>query len=173
MQIAGSRGTATRITQKGQFWDIPAVPYASPCAQQETHAAQQFSRRARTKIERRHCVSTRSCPVATRHAKAKAEGKYKGRARTPVLKVGRSKPCWPKGSIRLEARKLRIDRSSVYQAMKVRKIIRKPVIYRSAQSPLRTLFSVFSRIELRWPLARAIGVRVGSARQAGGGRRTK
>lgn len=66
-------------------------------------------------------------------AKAKAEGKYKGRARTAMAKAGEVEALLAKGVNPTEvARKLGIGRSSVYRAMRERKIKRQPTIYRSA-----------------------------------------
>ena len=66
-------------------------------------------------------------------AKAKAEGKYKGRARTAMAKAGEVEALLAKGVNPTEvARKLGIGRSSVYRAMKERKIKRQPVTYRPA-----------------------------------------
>jgi DNA invertase Pin-like site-specific DNA recombinase len=64
-------------------------------------------------------------------AKAKAEGKYKGRARTAMAKAGEVEALLAKGVNPTEvARTLGIGRSSVYRAMKERKIRRQPVVYR-------------------------------------------
>jgi DNA invertase Pin-like site-specific DNA recombinase len=58
-------------------------------------------------------------------AKAKAEGKYKGPARTAMAKAGEVEKLLAAGVNPTEvARKLGIGRSSVYQAMKERKIKR-------------------------------------------------
>jgi DNA invertase Pin-like site-specific DNA recombinase len=58
-------------------------------------------------------------------AKAKAEGKYKGRAKTAMAKAGEVETLLAAGVTPTEvARKLGIGRSSVYRAMKVRKIKR-------------------------------------------------
>ena len=66
-------------------------------------------------------------------AKAKAEGKYKGRARTAMAKAGEVEALLAKGVNPTEvARKLGIGRSSVYRAMKARKIKRQPTVYRPA-----------------------------------------
>jgi DNA invertase Pin-like site-specific DNA recombinase len=66
-------------------------------------------------------------------AKAKAEGKYKGRKRTAMAKAGEVEALLAKGVNPTEvARKLRIGRSSVYRAMKERKIKRQPTVYRPA-----------------------------------------
>jgi DNA invertase Pin-like site-specific DNA recombinase len=66
-------------------------------------------------------------------AKAKAEGKYKGRARTAMAKAGEVEALLAKGVNPTEvARKLGIGRSSVYRAMKERKIKRQPAVYRPA-----------------------------------------
>jgi DNA invertase Pin-like site-specific DNA recombinase len=66
-------------------------------------------------------------------AKAKVEGKYKGRARTAMAKAGEVEALLATGVNPTEvARKLGIGRSSVYRAMKERKITRQPVGYRPA-----------------------------------------
>jgi DNA invertase Pin-like site-specific DNA recombinase len=66
-------------------------------------------------------------------AKAKAEGKYKGRARTAMAKAGEVEALLAKGVNPTEvARKLGIGRSSVYRAMRERKIKRQPVVYQPA-----------------------------------------
>jgi len=66
-------------------------------------------------------------------AKAKAEGKYKGRARTAMAKAGEVEALLAKGVNPTEvARKLGIGRSSVYRAMRERKIQRQPTVYRPA-----------------------------------------
>jgi DNA invertase Pin-like site-specific DNA recombinase len=66
-------------------------------------------------------------------AKAKAEGKYRGRAKTAMAKAGEVEALLAKGVNPTEvARKLGIGRSSVYRAMKERKIKRQPVVYRPA-----------------------------------------
>jgi DNA invertase Pin-like site-specific DNA recombinase len=66
-------------------------------------------------------------------AKAKAEGKYKGRAKTAMAKAGEVEALLARGVNPTEvARKLGIGRSSVYRAMKERKIRRQPVVYRPA-----------------------------------------
>jgi DNA invertase Pin-like site-specific DNA recombinase len=58
-------------------------------------------------------------------AKAKAEGKYKGRARTAMAKAGEVEKLLAAGVNPTEvARKLGIGRSSVYRAMRERKIKR-------------------------------------------------
>lgn len=58
-------------------------------------------------------------------AKAKAEGKYKGRARTAMAKAGEVEKLLASGVNPTEvARKLKIGRSSVYRAMRERKIKR-------------------------------------------------
>lgn len=58
-------------------------------------------------------------------AKAKAEGKYKGRARTAMAKAGEVERLLAAGVNPTEvARKLGIGRSSVYRAMRERKIRR-------------------------------------------------
>src|SRR5262245_61829219 len=58
-------------------------------------------------------------------AKAKAEGKYKGRARTAMAKAGEVEKLLAAGVNPTEvARKLKIGRSSVYRAMRERKIRR-------------------------------------------------
>jgi DNA invertase Pin-like site-specific DNA recombinase len=58
-------------------------------------------------------------------AKAKAEGKYKGRARTAMAKAGEVEKLLAAGVNPTEvARKLEIGRSSVYRAMRERKIKR-------------------------------------------------
>jgi DNA invertase Pin-like site-specific DNA recombinase len=58
-------------------------------------------------------------------ARAKAEGKYKGRAKTAMAKAGEVETLLAAGVTPTEvARKLRIGRSSVYRAMKERKIKR-------------------------------------------------
>jgi len=66
-------------------------------------------------------------------AKAKAEGKYKGRAKTAMAKAGEVEALLAKGVNPTEvARKLGIGRSSVYRAMRDRKIKRQPSVYRPA-----------------------------------------
>jgi DNA invertase Pin-like site-specific DNA recombinase len=66
-------------------------------------------------------------------AKAKAEGKYKGRARTAMAKAGDVEALLTKGVSPTEvARKLGIGRSSVYRAMRERKIKRQATVYRPA-----------------------------------------
>jgi len=66
-------------------------------------------------------------------AKVKAEGKYKGRARTAMAKAGEVEALLAKGVSPTEvARKLGIGRSSVYRAMNERKINRQPAVYRPA-----------------------------------------
>src|SRR5262245_22778446 len=58
-------------------------------------------------------------------AKAKAEGRYKGRARTAMAKAGKVEELLAAGVNPTEvARKLGIGRSSVYRAMRERKIKR-------------------------------------------------
>ena len=58
-------------------------------------------------------------------ARAKAEGKYKGRAKTAMAKAGEVETLLAAGVTPTEvARKLRIGRSSVYRAMRERKIKR-------------------------------------------------
>ena len=58
-------------------------------------------------------------------AKAKAEGKYKGRAKTAMAKAGEVEKLLAAGVNPTEvARKLKIGRSSVYRAMRERKIKR-------------------------------------------------
>jgi DNA invertase Pin-like site-specific DNA recombinase len=66
-------------------------------------------------------------------AKAKAEGKYKGRARTAMAKASEIEALLAKGVNPTDvARKLGIGRSSVYRAMRERKITRQPTTYRPA-----------------------------------------
>ena len=66
-------------------------------------------------------------------AKAKAEGKYRGRAPTAMAKASEVEKLLAAGVNPTEvARKLKIGRSSVYRAMKERKIKRQPVVYRPA-----------------------------------------
>jgi DNA invertase Pin-like site-specific DNA recombinase len=66
-------------------------------------------------------------------AKAKVEGKYKGRAKTAMAKAGEVEALLAKGVSPTEvARKLGIGRSSVYRAMRERKIKRQPTVYRPA-----------------------------------------
>jgi DNA invertase Pin-like site-specific DNA recombinase len=66
-------------------------------------------------------------------AKAKAEGKYRGRAPTAMAKAGEVEALLAKGVAPTEvAKKLGIGRSSVYRAMRERKIKRQPTIYRPA-----------------------------------------
>jgi DNA invertase Pin-like site-specific DNA recombinase len=66
-------------------------------------------------------------------AKAKAEGKYRGRARTAMAKAGEVEALLAKGVNPTEvARTLGIGRSSVYRAMRERKIKRQPTVYRPA-----------------------------------------
>jgi DNA invertase Pin-like site-specific DNA recombinase len=63
-------------------------------------------------------------------AKAKAEGKYKGRARTAMAKAGEVEALLAEGVNPTEvARRLGIGRSSVYRAIKDRKIRRRPVVH--------------------------------------------
>jgi len=58
-------------------------------------------------------------------ARAKAEGKYKGRAKTAMAKAGEVERRLAAGVTPTEvARKLGMGRSSVYRAMKERKIKR-------------------------------------------------
>jgi DNA invertase Pin-like site-specific DNA recombinase len=69
-------------------------------------------------------------------AKAKAEGKYKGRAKTAMAKAGEVEALLAKGVNPTEvARKLGIGRSSVYRAMNERKLKRQPLVYRPARIP--------------------------------------
>ena len=64
-------------------------------------------------------------------AKAKAEGKYKGRAKTAMAKAGEVESMLAAGVSPTEvARKLRIGRSSVYRAIRLRNIKRQPTTYR-------------------------------------------
>ena len=66
-------------------------------------------------------------------AKAKAAGKYKGRARTAMAKAGEVEVMLAAGVNPSDvARKLGIGRSSVYRAIRLRKIKRQPAAYRSA-----------------------------------------
>ncbi len=56
-------------------------------------------------------------------AKAKAEGKYKGRAKTAKAKAGEVEALLAAGTSPSEvARRLKIGRSSVYRAMRLRNI---------------------------------------------------
>jgi len=67
-------------------------------------------------------------------AKAKAAGKYRGRARTAMAKAGEVEALLAKGMSPTEvSRKLGIGRSSVYRAMGERKIKRPPTVYRPAR----------------------------------------
>lgn len=64
-------------------------------------------------------------------ARAKAEGKYKGRARTAMAKSAEVERLLAAGVSPTEvARRLGIGRSSVYRAMKERNIKRQPTVYR-------------------------------------------
>src|SRR5262249_11481794 len=64
-------------------------------------------------------------------ARAKAEGKYKGRARTAMAKSAEVERLLAAGVSPTEvARRLGIGRSSVYRAMKERNIKRQPPVYR-------------------------------------------
>lgn len=66
-------------------------------------------------------------------AKAKAEGKYKGRAKTAMAKASEVEAMLAAGTSPTEvAVRLKIGRSSVYRAMKLRNIRREPTSYRSA-----------------------------------------
>jgi DNA invertase Pin-like site-specific DNA recombinase len=66
-------------------------------------------------------------------AKAKAEGKYKGRAKTAMAKAGEVETMLAAGVTPTDvAQKLGIGRSSVYRAMRLRKIKRQPATYRPA-----------------------------------------
>jgi DNA invertase Pin-like site-specific DNA recombinase len=66
-------------------------------------------------------------------AKAKAEGKYQGRARTAMAKAGEVETMLAAGVTPTDvARKLGIGRSSVYRAIRLRKIKRQPTTYRPA-----------------------------------------
>ena len=66
-------------------------------------------------------------------AKAKAEGKYKGRAKTAMAKAGEVETMLAAGVNPTEvARKLGIGRSSVYRAIRLRDIKRQPTTYRPA-----------------------------------------
>ena len=66
-------------------------------------------------------------------AKAKATGKYKGRARTAMAKAGDVEALLTAGVNPSDvARKLKIGRSSVYRAIRHRKIKRQPAAYRPA-----------------------------------------
>jgi len=66
-------------------------------------------------------------------AKAKAEGKYKGRAKTAMAKAGEVETMLAAGVNPTEvARKLGIGRSSVYRAIRLRNIKRQPTTYRPA-----------------------------------------
>jgi DNA invertase Pin-like site-specific DNA recombinase len=63
-------------------------------------------------------------------AKAKAAGKYKGRARTAMAKAGEVEAMLAAGVNPSDvARKLKIGRSSVYRAIRLRKIRRQPAAY--------------------------------------------
>jgi DNA invertase Pin-like site-specific DNA recombinase len=63
-------------------------------------------------------------------AKAKAAGKYKGRARTAMAKAGEVEVMLAAGVNPSDvARKLGIGRSSVYRAIRLRKIRREPAAY--------------------------------------------
>ncbi len=66
-------------------------------------------------------------------AKAKAEGKYRGRAKTAMAKAGEVETMLAAGVKPTEvARKLGIGRSSVYRAIRLRNIKRQPTTYRPA-----------------------------------------
>jgi DNA invertase Pin-like site-specific DNA recombinase len=66
-------------------------------------------------------------------AKAKAEEKYKGRAKTAMAKAGEVETMLAAGvSPTQVACKLGIGRSSVYRAIRLRGIKRQPTTYRSA-----------------------------------------
>ncbi len=64
-------------------------------------------------------------------AKAKAEGKYRGRAKTAMAKAGDVEAMLAAGITPTDvARKLGIARSSVYRAIRLRSIKRQPAGYR-------------------------------------------
>jgi DNA invertase Pin-like site-specific DNA recombinase len=66
-------------------------------------------------------------------AKAKAEGKYKGRAKTAMAKAGEVETMLAAGVAPTDvAKKLGIGRSSVYRAIRLRNIKRQPTTYRPA-----------------------------------------
>src|SRR5262245_953279 len=66
-------------------------------------------------------------------AKAKAAGKYKGRAKTAMAKAPEVEAMLAAGVGPSDvARKLKIGRSSVYRAIRLRKIRREPASYRPA-----------------------------------------
>jgi DNA invertase Pin-like site-specific DNA recombinase len=66
-------------------------------------------------------------------AKAKAAGKYKGRARTAMAKAGEVEAMLAAGVGPSDvARKLGIGRSSVYRAIRLRRIKRQPAACRPA-----------------------------------------
>ena len=66
-------------------------------------------------------------------AKAKAEGKYRGRAKTAMAKAGEVETMLAAGVNPTEvARKLGIGSSSVYRAIRLRNIKRQPTTYRPA-----------------------------------------
>src|SRR5262245_49373754 len=66
-------------------------------------------------------------------AKAKSEGKYRGRAKTAMAKAGDVEAMLTAGVTPTDvARKLGIGRSSVYRAIRLRKIKRQPMTYRPA-----------------------------------------
>jgi DNA invertase Pin-like site-specific DNA recombinase len=63
-------------------------------------------------------------------AKAKAEGKYKGRAKTAMAKAGEVERMLAAGVTPTDvAKKLGIGRSSVYRAIRLRDIKRQPTTY--------------------------------------------
>jgi DNA invertase Pin-like site-specific DNA recombinase len=63
-------------------------------------------------------------------AKAKAEGKYRGRAKTAMAKAGEVEHLLAAGvSPTHVARRLKIGRSSVYRVIRLRKIKRQPTTY--------------------------------------------
>ena len=66
--------------------------------------------------------------------KAKAEGKYKGRAKTAMAKAGGVETlCWQLASARRRLpASLGIGGSSVYRAIRLRDIKRQPTTYRPA-----------------------------------------
>ena len=63
-------------------------------------------------------------------AKAKAEGKYKGRAKTAMARAADVENLLAAGVSPTDvARRLKIGRSSVYRAIRLRKIKRQPTMY--------------------------------------------
>src|SRR5215475_14197144 len=89
---------------------------------------------------------------------------YKGRARTAMAKAGEVEALLAKGVNPTKvARKLGIGRSSVYRAMKERKIKRQPTVYRPAAEAAADA----SRWELLSSESKATADRVSSVVQIG------